>query len=145
MANKFSGTQFNRNNKTEEEYRADCSRGGKASQEKQRRKRSMQEAMRMVLDANLKDISKLKVKKIKADLVALGCPDDDLTFNSAIALKAAVQAAKGDIESARFCRDTSGQSPTAKIAVGSVQDFEDLDLSKLSREELMKLVSEEDE
>lgn len=140
------GTQFNRRNKTEEEYRADCAKGGKASQERQRKKKTMQEAIQMVLDANLTNISKLKdAGKIKEDLVALGCPDNELTFNSAIALRAAVEAVKGDMEAARFVRDTSGQAPTSKVAVGSVQDFDDLDLSRLSKEELLKLASEADE
>ena len=140
------GVDISLRGKTEEERRENCRRGAYAAAEAKRKKKSMQQAIQMVLDSNLKNISKMKdADKIKADLIALGCPDDDLTFNSAIAIRAAAQAAHGDMEAARFVRDTSGQAPTSKVAVGSVQDFDDLDLSRLSKEELLKLAAEADE
>ena len=142
------GTQVGRIGKTEEEYRANCAKGGRKAAAVVRRKRAMRESMELVLQC---DPSKFNSKRID-DLVEYmrenGMPEEYCTTESAICAKMARAALGGDVGAAIFCRDTSGQAPASKVAVGGVNDLAEMegcDMSKLSKEELQKLMQEADE
>lgn len=140
------GVDFGLRGKTPEERSENCRRGAYAAAEAKRRKRTMQESMLRVANMDIRSVNSPKIKKIYEELKASGFEDADVFLQDAmtyVAMKKAIT--QGDIEAARFCRDTSGQAPTSKVAVGSVQDFDDLDLSRLSKEELLKLAAEADE
>lgn len=63
-------------------------------------------------------------------------------YQSAVFLGQLKRAMNGDPESAKFCRDTAGYKPTETLNLGNADDkpFEAIDLSKLSTEELKKMV-----
>ena len=113
--------------------------GGIASGKARRKAKSMREAARFLLEAPLLDDP-----ATRAALETLGLEADQ---QSAILLKAIEQARRGDIESARYARDTSGQAPAQQVALGGVdgQPIKTLDLSGLSNEELQQLISAQDQ
>lgn len=90
-------------NRTEAEKRALSIKGGKQSQIVQKRKRKMKETMQMLLDL------KIPESKAKKQLMDLGINEEDATMQSGILFKQVTKALNGDNESAKFCRDTSGQ------------------------------------
>lgn len=95
-------------NRTEAEKRALSVKGGKQSQIVQKRKRKMKETMQMLLDL------KIPESKAKKQLLDLGIDEEDATMQSGILFKQVTKALNGDNESAKFCRDTSGQFPGAE-------------------------------
>lgn len=123
----------------EEERKAIQSAGGAASQKARKKAKNMREAARFLLEAPLLDDP-----ATVAALQTLGLEADQ---QSAILLKAIEQARRGDMESARYARDTSGQAPAQQVALGGVdgQPIQTLDLSGLSNEELQQLISNQDQ
>lgn len=95
---------------TEDEQRDFSSKGGKASGAARRRKKEMRELAKIMLDCEASSSMKEAIKKVFPDLA-----DEDITVSAAILAKQADKAAKGDIKSAEFLRDTSGQKPTEKV------------------------------
>ena len=87
-----------------EEHAEISRRGGIASGETRRRKKNMREVARALLESPLVD-----EPETEAALEALGI---EKTQQGAILLAAARKSKYGDIEAARFIRDTSGQAPT---------------------------------
>lgn len=63
----------------------------------------MKETMQMLLDL------KIPESKAKKQLMDLGINEEDATMQSGILFKQVTKALNGDNESAKFCRDTSGQ------------------------------------
>ena len=122
----------------EAERKAIQSAGGIASGKAKRKAKSMREAARFLLEAPLLD----DPATVEA-LETLGLEADQ---QSAILLKAIEQARRGDMESARYARDTSGQAPAQQVALGGMdgQPIQTMDLSGLSTEELQKMISEQD-
>ena len=112
--------------------------GGIASGKAKRKAKSMREAARFLLEAPLLDD-----RATAEALEALGLEADQ---QSAILLKAIQQARGGDMESARYARDTSGQAPAQQVALGGMdgQPIQTMDLSGLSTEELQKLLHEQE-
>jgi hypothetical protein len=121
----------------EEERKAIQSAGGIASGKVRRKAKNMREAARFLLEAPLLDDP-----ATAAALQTLGLEADQ---QSAILLKAIEQARRGDMESARYARDTSGQAPAQAVELGGMegQPIETLDLSKMSTAELQKLLAEQ--
>jgi len=107
--------------------------------ENNRRKRNLRERTKFLLEAALSEND-----DIKAQLIELGFEDDDMTQLDAVNLAILNNAKKGDVESARYLRDSSGQSPTANLAIGNMdgKPFSQIDFSKLSNEELAKMIEE---
>ncbi len=122
----------------EAERKAIQSAGGIASGKAKRKAKSMREAARFLLEAPLLD----DPATVEA-LETLGLEADQ---QSAILLKAIEQARRGDMESARYARDTSGQAPAQQVALGGMdgQPIQTMDLSGLSTDELQKLLSEQE-
>lgn len=118
----------------EDEHKAISSKGGKASGVAKRKAKSMREAARILLEAPL-----LGEDETAALLKQLGLDADQ---QSAILLAATARAKGGDIEAARYVRDTSGQAPSQQVELGGIegQPIESLDLSKLTTEQLQILL-----
>ena len=118
-----------------EEHAAISRRGGIASGESRRRKKNMREVARAILEAPLID-----EPETEAALEALGI---EKTQQGAILLAAARKSKYGDIESARFIRDTSGQAPAQAVELsgpdgGSIG----VDLSGYTDDQLRNLLSD---
>lgn len=122
-------TQF----KTGEEQVKIAKQGGIASGEAKRRRKSMQEFAEMILGLSMKTGEVHSVEDIKS---LAEIKDKNLTVDQMILLKQAEKAIKGDLSSATFIRDTSGNKPKEIIEhSGEVNN----PYSKLSEEELRKL------
>lgn len=98
--------------RTTEEQQAIARMGGKASGVARRRKRNMQQFAEIILGMALKNGEVHSVEDIQslADLKG-----KNLTVDQAIILKQTEKALKGDLKSAEFVRDTSGQKPAEKV------------------------------
>ena len=121
-----------------EERRAIQAAGGAASQRARKKAKNMREAARFLLEAPLLDDP-----EVQKALETLGLEADQ---QSAILLQAIKQARRGDMESARYARDTSGQAPAQQVELGGMdgQPIQSVDLSQLSNEQLQKLVADSD-
>lgn len=119
-----------------EERRAIQSKGGKVTQAKYRKAKNMREAARILLESPLLDDEETAELLRRMDLE----PDQQ----SAILLAAIQKAKRGDIEAARYARDTSGQAPAQQMEIGGMdgKPIETMDLSGMSTEELERLLVE---
>lgn len=119
-----------------EERRAIQSKGGKVTQAKYRKAKSMREAARILLESPLLDDEETAELLRRMDLE----PDQQ----GAILLAAIQKAKRGDIEAARYARDTSGQAPAQQMEIGGMdgKPIETMDLSGMSTEELERLLTE---
>lgn len=118
---------------TPEERKDKASRAGKASGEARRLKRTQADILRQILVLDYTDPERRKL------LMQLGLSGN---FADAINLSVLEKAAKGDVEAARYMRDTIGEKPREDMQV-SVLDkpVEQLDLSTLSDDELNAIVA----
>lgn len=96
------------NQLTEEEQKELASKGGKASVEARRNKKSMQELAKIILSMSIQNGEVHSVEDIKSIADLKG---KNLTVDQAILLKQVEKALKGDLQSATFVRDTSGNKP----------------------------------
>ena len=117
---------------SEEERRALCRKGAQAAAAVRRRKKLMRESIQMVLQAPVVDDA------IRQRLQELGL---DSTVQDAIMLAVSGKAQSGDVEAARFLRDTVGEKPADGLVVGAVdaEALAQFDLSQLSNEQLARL------
>ena len=90
-------------------------RGGIASGEARRRKKTMKETARMLLDMEIPDAA----KELKAKLKAMGISEEDFTYQSAVMVGMLNQAMKGNPKAATFLRDTAGENPLLMEEEGS--------------------------
>lgn len=122
-----------------EERKAIQAAGGAASQKARKKAKNMREAARLLLEAPLLDDP-----ATAAALEALGLQADQ---QSAILLKAIDQARRGDMESARYARDTSGQAPAQMVELGGMdgKPIQQMNLSELSTEQLQELLQKQSE
>ncbi len=96
------------NERTKERQREIASMGGKKCQENIRRRKTMQQAMELMLGA------RIPIEAVNNTLKKFGFEDEDLNAQTAIAYTQVVKAIKGDTRSAEFCRDTVGEYIGAK-------------------------------
>ena len=122
---------------TPEERQKNARNAGIASGEARRRRRTLREAAQVLLSAKLVFGEADDAELLKA----LGV--DDPTNADGMMLVALKKAARGDIEAARFVRDTGGEVPTSKVEVGGIEDkpIEVLDLSALTDAQLQELAA----
>jgi len=120
------------NGQTPEQARENGRKGGIASGVAKRRRKQLREVINEVLPMEVSD------PELKAILESYGL---NPTHEVAMVVAAIQRAERGDIEAARFIRDTRGEKPVAELAVGSILDapVRSLDLSKLSDAELEAL------
>ena len=97
---------------TEEEQRALAVKGGKASGEARRRKKSLKDLANILLESQITDTS--KVAEIAANM-GIDTPSEDLTVGMSIMLSMALEAQAGNHKAAEFVRDTAGQKPVTDI------------------------------
>lgn len=109
--------------RTTEEQQAIARMGGKASGVARRKKRNMQEFASILLGMALKNGEVHTIEDIQslADLKG-----KNLTVDQAILLKQAEKALKGDLKSAEFIRDTSGQKPIETVKADVTSDNNEL-------------------
>ena len=107
-------------------------KGGLASGVAKRQRKQLREVINEVLPMEVSD------PELKAILESYGLKP---THEVAMVVAALQRAERGDIEAARFIRDTRGEKPVAEIAMGAIMDrpIRSMDLSQLSDAELEAL------
>lgn len=122
---------------TSEQARINGAKGGRASQAAQRKKKTLQEIARALLESEggLTDEQRKRME-------SLGIP---VTQGSALVLAMQDKAHRGSERAAEFVRDTSGQAPkqVQQIVVGEGMTPDEI--RGLSDEELQKILSLEAE
>lgn len=120
--------------RSKEEQWAIRSAGGKASQEKQRRRKTQAEIIRQVMA--------LEVEPGEArDLLKEAGLDTDWITDANVMLMR--KARLGDVESLRYIRDTVGEKPRDGLEIGNLdgQPLSTIDLSQLSDEQLRAMIA----
>lgn len=93
-------------------------KGGLASGEAKRKKKAMRETLEVLLDMPLNGKKCYNVEDIQSFAQLKG---KNVTVETAIMIKQIQRALAGDLPSAEFIRDTSGQKPTNDLNVsGSI-------------------------
>lgn len=109
-------------------------RGGVQSGVTRRRQRTFRESVNALLQCKVQDEEQRKA------LEALGI---DPTMLNQIQLAVYGKAAKGDVEAARFLRDTRGEKPREGVDVSyEEKPLASLDMSKLTDEQLRQLADQ---
>ena len=94
------------NERTEEEQKKIASKGGKASGEARRRKRTLQSAAQLILSLKVTDPETIEeLKKQGIDV------PEGMTLREAMMAVQIAKAQKGDLQAAKFVRDTVGENP----------------------------------
>lgn len=122
--------------RTREQHSEDSKRAGIASGEARRRKKTMQELAKHILSMSLTNGEVNSIEDIQ-NLAEL--KGKNLSVDEAIIIKQVEKALKGDIKSAEFIRDTSGQKPREEISVSGELNNP---YSELTVEELRKLAGD---
>ena len=123
------------NGQTPEQARANGQKGGIASGEARRKKRTFRELIETVMTMEVDDPA------IHAKLIELGL---DPTHDMAITMAAVRKAENGDIEATRYLRDTKGEKPTEALQMSFDKPIKSMDLSQLSDAELEALADQAD-
>lgn len=91
---------------TSEQARKNGAKGGKASAESRRRKKSIMECTKMILDSGILP------PKAKAQLEKIGVDPDEITYNAAVAMSMINKALQGDVQAAKLIAewDTAGKA-----------------------------------
>ena len=121
---------------SEDVLKANRSKGGKVNAERNRRYRTFRECLQTILSLEVSDES------LRSELEKRGL---DPSYSNAISMAAIRKAAAtGDIEAARFTRDTVGEKPTEALQMTFDKPVKSMDLSKLTDEELEALADQAD-
>ena len=123
------GTENLRRDFSPEELRENGRKGGVASGVAKRKQKTFRESIKAILALQTPDEAK------KAQLEELGI---DATILNAINMAVSGRAAAGDVEAARYLRDTAGEKPREGLELGNLDDkpLASLDMSKLTDEQL---------
>lgn len=118
----------------EEEKKRILGEAGRKGVATQRRRKALREVARAILDAEL-----TTEDEIRDELARRGF---ETTEGTAVLYAQLRRARNGDVEAARFLRDTSGQKPVENVAVGNMDDrpFETIELSGLTDAQLKSLI-----
>lgn len=113
-------------------------KGGLASAEARRRKKSFRETLKMLLECDIPEKRKAEA------LEKMGLAP---TYMNQINIASVKKAAKGDLEAARFIRDTIGERPREGLEIGNLDDkpLTYTDMSRLTDEQLRAIVAQEEE
>ena len=108
--------------------------GGKASQAKQKRRKTQAEIIRQIMEL------KLTPEEGADKLEALGL---DPTWATDANVAGMQKARKGDVESLRYLRDTIGEKPREGLEIGNLdgQPLSTIDLSTLTDEQLRAMIA----
>lgn len=99
---------------TPEERRANGRKGGLLCAEGKRKKKAMKETLEVLLSMPLNKKKCYSVEEIESFAQLKG---KNISVETAIVLKQVQRALSGDLQSAEFVRDTSGQMPTKDVSV----------------------------
>lgn len=110
------------------------SAGGKASQAKQKRRKTQAEIIRQIMEL------KLTPEEGADKLEALGL---DPTWATDANVAVMQKARRGDVESLRYLRDTIGEKPREGLEIGNLdgQPIATMDLSAMTDEQLRALIA----
>mgnify|MGYP002596464811 CR=1 FL=1 len=111
-----------------EEAREMGRKGGRASGEARRRKKSLREAAELYLSLPVSD--KRKWNKLSED----GVPPEDVNNQMAIIAGLSIKAAKGDAKAAKVLFDLLGEQGAA--GAGGMQDMDDDPITASLKEEM---------
>lgn len=103
MANEQNLAPYRFNKRSANEARENGRKGGKKSGEVRRQKKTMKETMKVLLSLELPE------SEGKENLKQLGFEQEDLNIQTGILMNQVNRALKGDLDSAKFVRDTSGE------------------------------------
>ncbi len=95
----------------------EASKGGIASGKARRERKSMQELAKIILELSIQNGEVHNVEEMQSIADVKG---KNLTVDQAILLKQVEKALKGDLQSATFIRDTSGNKPIDKVETTEV-------------------------
>jgi hypothetical protein len=120
---------------TTEELASNGAKGGVKSGETRRRQRTFRDSVNAILACKVQDEEQRKA------LEALGI---DPTMLNQIQLAVYGKAAKGDVEAARFLRDTRGEKPREALEVGNLdgKPLASIDLTGMTDEQLKALAAQ---
>lgn len=128
------------NRLTKEEQREIASKGGKASVEARRRKKSQKQALETILSLKVKD-SKAQLK-----LSQLGIKKSDMDNQMLMLVAVFLKACKGDVRSAEYIRGTLGEDPILIQNEGQVtQETNNTHIATLEALQSRKVEGLEDE
>lgn len=94
--------------RTPDELRSIAKKGGVASGETRRRKRTLKAATKALLETPVKS------QELKQKMELLGVAAEDADYMTAVAVAMVTQAMKGNVKAAAFCRDLIGENPDKK-------------------------------
>ena len=103
MANEQNLIPYRFDKRSANEARENGKKGGKKSGEVRRQKKTMKETMKALLSLELPE------SEGKENLKQLGFEQEDLNIQTGILMNQVSRALKGDLDSAKFVRDTSGE------------------------------------
>ena len=112
------------NELTEEEQRELAIKGGKASAEARRRKRTMKKTFEMLATLPF-EIKDKNGNSIKAQLKAMGINEEDIDYEMAMNYSiflTAIKGGKNQVSAATFIRDTLGEKPKEQIELNKSID-----------------------
>ena len=120
--------------RSETEQRMIRSAGGKASQAKQKRRKTQAEIIRQIMDL------KLTPEEGADALEALGL---DPTWATDANVAVMQKARRGDVEAIRYLRDTIGEKPRDGLEIGNLdgQPLSTIDLSTMTDDQLRALIA----
>lgn len=104
MAHETNAEKNLRPVRTKEEARERGRKGGIASGEARRKKRTMKNAAKLLLDMPIAS------ENISNTMKELGFQEEDLTNQMAVLVSVFKKAMNGDVRAAEFLRDTAGQN-----------------------------------
>ncbi len=109
MANKRGNPQNLKAPGSTKEAQERGRKGGIASGEARRKKRTMKAAAKMLLDMAVSN------PQVEEKMLKYGVPEEDITNQMAILVAMVNQATKGNVKAANFLRDTIGESPAERM------------------------------
>ena len=106
--------------RSREQHSEDSRKGGQKSGEVRRQKKAMKETMKMLLNLDLPE------SDARENLKQLGIEEEDLTVQTIILTEQVKKAMIGNLDSAKFVRDTAGEY------IGAVEEKEENEHYKVS-------------
>ena len=118
--------------RTREQHSNDSKKGGIASGEARRRKKSMRETIEILLGMQVGNGRSADIEAIKT---FAGLKGKNITVQEAMIIAQTQKALKGDLAALQFLRDTAGQKPSDNINFGANMDnpFEGLTTEQLEK------------
>lgn len=123
---------------TSDEARKNGSKGGKASGEARRRRKTMKETLEILLDMPLKGGKASDIESIRNFAMLKG---KNITVEQALLIAQIQKGLKGDTTAFQVIRDTSGQKPVDETNVKVSGDVNN-PFEGLTTEELKKMISD---